>query len=137
MSINHQYIFQLLVIGMGGFVGATLRFIISTHVQQLNKGFFFPWGTLTVNLLGCLIIGLLLQLNESWQVFSPEVKNFIFIGLLGSLTTYSTFSNDAFNLLIEHRYMVSMVYMTSQLFLGLFAVLLGRLMTQFIICKIF
>jgi CrcB protein len=122
---------------MGGFVGATLRFVISTYVQQLNKGLFFPWGTLTVNLLGCLIIGLLLQLNESWQIFSPEVKRFIFIGLLGSLTTYSTFSNDALNLIMEHRYVVSMIYITSQLFFGLFAVLMGRLMTQFIIGKIF
>jgi len=135
--LNLQYIFQLLIIGMGGFVGATLRFVISTYVQQLNKGLFFPWGTLTVNLLGCLIIGLLLQLNESWQIFSPEVKRFIFIGLLGSLTTYSTFSNDALNLIMEHRYVVSMIYITSQLFFGLFAVLMGRLMTQFIIGKIF
>jgi CrcB protein len=135
--INYQYLFQLLIIGMGGFVGATLRFIISSHVQQLNKGLFFPWGTLTVNLLGCLIIGFLIQLNESWHPFSNEVKSFILVGLLGSLTTYSTFSNDAFNLLIEHRYMTSMIYMSTQLIFGLFAVFIGRLIVQLILFKIF
>jgi len=136
MIIN-QYLLQLFIIGMGGFVGAILRFVISAHVQQLNKGLFFPWGTLTVNLLGCLIMGILIQLNESWQFFSPEVKNFIFVGLLGSLTTYSTFSNDALNLFIEHRYAASMIYMTTQLIFGLLAVFVGRLISQLIIFRIF
>jgi CrcB protein len=134
MRIN-QYFIQIVIIGMGGFVGAVLRFIISTHVQQMNKGLFFPWGTLTVNLLGCLIMGLLMQLNESCHLFSPEIKSFIFIGMLGSLTTYSTFSNDALNLIIEHRYMASTIYMTTQLLLGLFAVFAGRLISQFIVLR--
>jgi CrcB protein len=130
-----QYLIQLFIIGMGGFVGATLRFVISTHIQQLNKGLFFPWGTLSVNLLGCLIMGILIHLNESLQIFSPEIKSFIFIGLLGSLTTYSTFSNDALNLFIENRYMASMIYMTTQLLLGLFAVFLGRLISQLVFLR--
>jgi CrcB protein len=132
MRIN-QYFIQIVIIGMGGFVGAVLRFVISTHVQQMNKGLFFPWGTLSVNLLGCLMMGLLIQLNESLHLFSPEIKSFIFIGMLGSLTTYSTFSNDALNLMFEHRYMTAMFYMTIQLILGLFAVFMGRLATQFIV----
>ena len=136
MIINPHF-FQFVVIGMGGFVGALLRFVISTHVQQLNKGLFFPWGTLTVNLLGCFIMGILIQLNESWQLFSPEVKSFIFIGLLGSLTTYSTFSNDAINLLIDQRYVVSMIYIFTHLVFGLFAVFLGRFISQLIIFRVF
>jgi len=135
MSLK-QYIIQLIVIGMGGFTGAILRFVISTHVQQLNKGLFFPWGTLSVNLLGCLFMGILIHLNESLQIFSQELKGFIFIGLLGSLTTFSTFSNDALNLLIEHRYMASMIYMTSQLIFGLCAVFFGRYITQWILFRI-
>jgi len=121
-----QYIFQTCVIGMGGFVGASLRFIISTKVQQLNTGAFFPWGTLTVNLLGCLLIGILFQLNETCQIFSPEIKHFIFIGILGSLTTYSTFSNDSLNLILDQRYVASAIYMSTQLIVGLFAVFMGR-----------
>ncbi|KPA16868.1 Camphor resistance CrcB protein, partial [Candidatus Magnetomorum sp. HK-1] len=102
---------QIFFVGIGGFIGATLRYIINAYVQQFNKGLFFPWGTLTVNLLGCLLIGILLQLNETQQIFSPEIKNLIFIGILGSLTTYSTFSSDAINLLLAQRYVASMLYM--------------------------
>jgi len=131
MTIKHN-ILQLFVIGMGGFVGAILRFVVSTHIQQLNKGLFFPWGTLTVNLLGCLLMGGLIHLNESWQIFSPEIKSFILIGLLGSFTTYSTFSNDALSLIMNHRYMASMVYMSTQLIVGLLAVFLGRFISQLI-----
>jgi CrcB protein len=133
----NQYFIQIIIIGMGGFVGAVLRFIISTHVQQMNKGLFFPLGTLTVNLLGCLIMGFLIQLNESWHLFSPEIKSFIFIGMLGSLTTYSTFSNDALNLFIEHRYTASMIYMVTQLIFGLLAVFVGRFISQVIVFRMF
>jgi len=125
--------YQILIIGTGGFVGATLRFIISTQVQQLNKGLFFPWGTLSVNLLGCFLIGALFQLNESLNIFSPEIKSFIFIGILGALTTYSTFSNDALNLLTDERYLASFIYIAVHLIFGLFAVFAGRFFLRYLI----
>jgi CrcB protein len=124
---------QMLFIGMGGFIGAISRYMISSQVQQLNKGIFFPWGTVSVNLLGCLMIGILIQLNESFYTFSPEIKNFIFIGILGALTTYSTFSNDTMNLILDQRYMTSMVYILIHIIIGLLALFSGRLLVRLMI----
>jgi len=121
-----KQLIPILFVGMGGFVGATSRYVISSQVQQLNKGIFFPWGTVSVNLLGCLIFGVLIQLNDMFHTFSPEMKNFVFIGILGAFTTYSTFSNDAMNLILDHRYTASIVYIMGHLFVGLFAVFMGR-----------
>lgn len=123
----------MLFIGMGGFIGAISRYMISSQVQQLNKGIFFPWGTVSVNLLGCLMIGILIQLNESFYTFSPEIKNFIFIGILGALTTYSTFSNDTMNLILDQRYMTSMVYILIHIIIGLLALFSGRLLVRLMI----
>ncbi|MBF0451105.1 MAG: fluoride efflux transporter CrcB [Candidatus Magnetomorum sp.] len=124
---------QIWIVGLGGFIGATLRFVISTQVQQLNKGLFFPWGTISVNLLGCLIMGILIQLNDIQHFFSPEMKSFVFIGILGALTTYSTFSNDALNLILDQRYGASLLYIFGHLTVGLFAVFMGRWFIRLII----
>ena len=82
---------KLMVIGAGGAVGSILRYLISGHVQQLTKSVGFPYGTLAVNALGCFIIGLLFYLADTRGAFSSEVRSFIFIGVLGGLTTFSTF----------------------------------------------
>jgi len=121
---------QIFIVGIGGFIGASLRYVINAYIQQFNKGLFFPWGILTVNLLGCFLIGVLFQLNEIQEIFSPEIKNLVFIGILGSLTTYSTFSNDIINLFLAHRYVASLCYIFSHLAFGLFAVFLGRLIVS-------
>ena len=85
---------QLVSIAVGGAVGALLRFIIATAVQ---RG-LFPWGTLAVNLLGCFVIGLLFQLFETLPL--PENgRLFIFTGMLGALTTFSTYGLDTVRLL--------------------------------------
>lgn len=81
---------------VGGAIGALLRFSIANIAYHVSSG-LFPWGTLVVNLLGSFIIGLLWGLLDINNL-SPHVKNLVFIGLLGSFTTFSTFTLDTMNL---------------------------------------
>ena len=88
-----------LLVGSGGFFGAMLRYGISGLVQKhLLAMSTFPYGTLVVNIIGCLMIGLLMGLVEARQLFMPEFRNFAVVGLLGGFTTFSTFGFETFKL---------------------------------------
>ncbi len=89
---------QSLLVGAGGFVGAVLRFGVSGGVQRIAGFSSFPYGTLAVNVAGCLAIGLLSGLAEARQVLTPETRLLILIGLLGSFTTFSTFGYETLTL---------------------------------------
>jgi len=117
---------NLLLIGLGGFMGALLRYSVSGLIQNLSKTMSFPYGTLVVNLLGCLLIGALSQVAEIRGVISPEARSFIFIGLLGAFTTFSTFGNDTVSLFREGENLLSYINIGLHLVLGLSAVWLGQ-----------
>lgn len=90
---------KILLVGAGGFLGASFRYLISGWVMRWFSNPTFPWGTLTVNVLGCLVIGFLAGLGESRQVLSAETRAFLMIGVLGGLTTFSSFGYETFTLL--------------------------------------
>jgi CrcB protein len=123
---------HLLYIGMGGFCGAVLRYLLSGGVQKWAGSAHFPYGTLVVNLTGCLVIGMLTRMDEMRAILSPEMRYFIFVGILGAFTTYSTFSNEAVNLINDRRVVPAMLYVGGHVVLGLAAVLLGRLSTYMV-----
>ncbi|WP_456450411.1 fluoride efflux transporter CrcB [Hydrogenimonas sp.] len=89
---------MLLAVGAGGFVGAVLRFVVSTWVQKLSP-VLFPVGTLSVNVLGSFVIGFLSLYFES--VVAPHQKAMLVTGMLGALTTFSTFSLETVTMLQE------------------------------------
>lgn len=91
----------LLFVGAGGFFGAISRFLIATYVQKLS-GSFFPYGTLTVNVLGSFIIGFAAMFFA--QTVQPEYKAFVITGFLGALTTFSTFSLENINMLQDGEF---------------------------------
>ena len=86
----------LLAVGTGGFIGAVLRFLISGWVQRLSPT-LFPVGTLSVNILGSFIIGFMALYFES--VVAPHQKALVITGMLGALTTFSTFSLETLTML--------------------------------------
>ena len=123
---------NLLIIGAGGFCGAILRYLISGGVQRFSNSVDFPYGTLAVNLIGCVVIGMLTRLDEIRSILTPELRFLIMIGLLGAFTTYSTFSNEALNLINERRIYLALLYVGAHVMFGLAAVLLGRMSTYLI-----
>ena len=88
-----------LAIGLGGFIGALLRFYVSGAVGQAVGDSYSFTGTLTVNLIGCLLIGILWTITMKSEYLSPVMQKCLITGLLGSLTTFSTFALESLNLL--------------------------------------
>ena len=86
----------LIAVGVGGFIGAILRFLISGWVQKLSPS-LFPVGTLSVNVLGSFIIGFAVLYFEN--VVAPHQKALLITGMLGALTTFSTFSLETVTML--------------------------------------
>ena len=121
-----------LLIGMGGFLGAIMRYLLSDYVQNWSKISDFPIGTLVVNLVGCLLIGALAQLAEIRDIFTPETSSLIFLGFLGAFTTFSTFSSDSFNLFQEGNNLLFYLNIGASVIFGLFAVWLGRTLVSLV-----
>jgi fluoride exporter len=94
---------NILIIGLGGFIGAILRYSISGWVHKVVSS-TFPYGTLAVNILGSFILGFFLILAEERFSFSPLWRSFIAIGMMGALTTFSTFSYETFMMLQDNLY---------------------------------
>lgn len=121
---------KLFNIAIGGAAGALLRYWLSGLAYRFFSG-GFPWGTLSVNLVGSLLIGLFWGIFDSIAI-SQNLKLFIFIGLLGSFTTFSTFSLENFHLLRDGEYWFVFFNVVLSLFLGISLVFIG-----FFISKLF
>lgn len=101
LEVTFDLMTKLLVIGLGGGIGAVLRYGLSGLAQRLymgSGGGVFPIGTLAVNSLGGLLIGGLWVLFDEGTL-SPNTRLFVFIGLLGGFTTFSTYSLETLNLI--------------------------------------
>jgi CrcB protein len=121
---------NVLLVGIGGFVGSVLRYLLSGLVQQWTGRDDFPVGTLAVNVLGCLVIGLMSQLAEARGAFSPETRALVIIGVLGGFTTFSSFGNETLNLWRDGQGSLALANVAAQLVLGLGAVGLGRFLAH-------
>ncbi|HEX2961371.1 MAG TPA: fluoride efflux transporter CrcB [Ignavibacteriales bacterium] len=89
-----------LIVFLGGGIGAVTRYWLSGYIYRLT-GANFPYGTLVVNVLGCLLIGFLMTFFEERFIITPALRLLLTIGFLGGLTTYSTFSYETIALLEE------------------------------------
>ncbi len=118
-------IFKILAIGSGGFIGAVSRYLLGGGVQTYFSSSSFPFGTAIVNILGCLLIGLLAGLFEVKQWINPELRLFVFVGILGGFTTFSTFINESFMLWERGDIILSILNVGVQVMLGLLFVWLG------------
>ena len=115
---------EILLIGFGGFIGSVARF----YVSKLNLAVDFlsiPIGTLTVNILGSFLLGILTGIAEKSILMNLELRLFLMIGLCGGFTTFSSFSYETVVLLRGARYAAAVCNVTVQLAGGLCAVILG------------
>ena len=112
-----------ILIGCGSFIGGAARYLISVAMKTMSKG--FPWGTLAVNLVGCLVIGLL------WGFFSRSVNDnsswalFMTVGICGGFTTFSTFSKEALMMLQAGHFMSLLAYVAISVIAGIALVAAG------------
>ena len=116
---------QLLWVGVGGFLGSVSRFVMAGMFNRFSPALGFPVGTLTVNILGCLLIGLLHGLAETRSLLGPDIRIFLFIGVLGGFTTYSTFGFESLALLKDGAILKASANIFLHVFVGLAAVWLG------------
>jgi CrcB protein len=117
----------ILWIGLGGFIGALLRYWISGWIQA--GAVTFPLGTLAVNFIGSFILAMVMFLSEFKGYFNEETRIFLSIGLLGSFTTMSTFSYESFKLLEQQEHMLFSINVIGSVALTLLAIYLGKIIT--------
>ena len=122
---------SILIAGLGGFIGTILRYMVSRLIQTNSLG-LFPWATFTVNIAGCLLIGLFYGISEKGNLMSPNLRLFLTVGICGGFTTFSSFSNDAFLLIQDKEWLRVSLYTSLSFFLGLVAVYLGKVISKFI-----
>jgi fluoride exporter len=116
---------QMLIVGLGGFVGAVGRYKLGGWVLHHSADWRFPLSTFAINVVGCLIIGVLSGLAEKHDLFSPDARLFWFPGVLGGFTTFSAFSYEGLYLLRRGEILVAVLYAALSVIGGLIAVWLG------------
>lgn len=121
---------KIVAVGSGGFLGAVFRYLISVFAQSKFPDSKFPYGTVAANLIGCLLIGFLAGLFELKSWGNPEFRLFIFVGILGGFTTFSTFSHETFLLWENGKMLLSLLNVGVQLVFGLAFVWVGYQLTK-------
>lgn len=128
-GINLQ---KIIYVGIGGFIGASIRYLISMQSSKLFNS-NIPLGTLIVNALGGFLIGVIMELSMSTDFISPNFKLFLTTGIMGGLTTFSTFSYETINLITDGSYLLGFTNIFLNLFLSIGGVALARLLCNIII----
>ena len=115
---------NVLIVGLGGFAGAACRYLVNSWVLKVSPQ-PFPFGTLTVNVVGCFLIGLFHGITDARDIAKPELRLFLVVGVLGGFTTYSAFGHDTFELIRSTRIISAAANVTAHITLGLLAVAIG------------
>lgn len=114
----------LLYVAAGGAIGATCRYLVTGKITHIF-GTSFPYGTLTVNVTGSLLMGLLIGYLVKTLPHSMELRAFLAVGILGGFTTFSAFSLDVINLFEDGRLIHAMVYILFSVILSILAIFIG------------
>ena len=125
-------ILDLVYVGLGGFIGSISRYLVSGAVHQVFPGVYLPIGTAAVNIIGCILIGVLTGLAELRNLLSPEMRMFLLIGLLGGFTTFSTFGHETVALMRDGEFLHAVGNVLIQVIIGLAGVWLGYNVTRYI-----
>ncbi|PIQ49807.1 MAG: fluoride efflux transporter CrcB [Cytophagales bacterium CG12_big_fil_rev_8_21_14_0_65_40_12] len=118
-----------LLIALGGGVGSACRYLIQTSFHNKYPN-LFPYGTFAVNILGCLLIGLLMGLVHQQKLISPQISLLLIGGFCGGFTTFSTFAYEGNTLLLENKPLQALLYLGLSVVFGMLAAYLGYKLTR-------
>lgn len=121
-----------LIVAFGSGIGGLLRYVISDFVYKYSSS-LFPYGTLTVNVVGSFILGLILFYLDSLKLISSEMRLFLTIGLCGGLTTFSTFSYETVKLIQDSQYLLAGTNILLNVFVTILAVFLAAFISKLLI----
>lgn len=120
---------SLLMVGTGSFIGGAMRFLISTYIKgACGQG--FPWGTLGVNLLGCLLFGIIFAIFSKNYSADKTLYLLLATGFCGGFTTFSAFANESVELLQNGQMLVFIGYVTTSVAAGILLIALGYWMVN-------
>ena len=112
---------SFLLVGLGGSIGAILRYLIIVIWKTEN----FPYNTLFINIVGSLLIGIVFALSEKTDLINENIKLFLATGICGGFTTFSTFSAENFQLIKSGEYTIAALYIFASLALCIAATFIG------------
>ncbi len=114
----------IIMVGMGSCLGGIVRYLLSRFIQNYWSN-SFPVGTLAVNVLGCLAIGLFYGLFEQGNLTNSQLKMFLTVGLCGGFTTFSTFANENVQLIRDGHFLYFSLYTSFSLLAGFLMIYAG------------
>ncbi len=121
----------ILIVGLGSFIGGSSRYIVNIYAQKYFLT-SFPAGTLIVNIVGCLLIGIFWGLSEKGDILLPEWRMFLTTGFCGGFTTFSSFSYESMALLRDREFFFFNMNVFLSLIIGFAATYIGFIAIRFI-----
>jgi CrcB protein len=123
--LSASWAWHALLVGAGGFIGSILRFGVGHLVYRQVPNGLLPYGTLGVNVIGCMLIGLLGGAADARQIAAGELRLFLLVGILGGFTTFSAFGYETLALVRADEPLRAGANVALHLVLGLTAVWVG------------
>lgn len=114
-------------VALGGALGSVARYSLAGWVMGFAGPARFPWGTFAVNVIGCLVVGVMAGLADKHDLISPTARLFLFTGLAGGFTTFSAFGLETFGLLKRGETLVAIGYVVSSVLVGVLVLAAGYL----------
>lgn len=121
---------NIILVGIGGFVGAVSRYLLGLGINALAPASKFPFGVMAANIIGSFMIGILWGIAEGNPIFKDKYALFLIVGVLGGFTTFSSFSLDNLKLLSEGLFLYAIMNMIISVSAGLFFTWLGFLLSK-------
>ena len=123
MYLREGDLLAFIYVGIGGFLGSCLRYLFNIICKDFAA--VFPFGTLLSNVVAGLLIGFIIGLDRQTDFISPQMKLFLTTGLLGGLSTFSTFSMETVDLFSDGQYFICSLNILLNLALSLLGVVIG------------
>lgn len=118
--------FSLAMVALGGAIGSVSRFTLYQLIAQPLSHWVFPIATFLINVVGCLLIGILAGVGERFEWLTTDLRLLLITGLLGGFTTFSAFGLETFALIRRDELMVALAYSVLSVLVGLIFVWLGH-----------